>query len=883
MLEMPYFRCASSSASTATLEEVPILSPRSHLGQRREPSVSAGEIRKLCIAGRLKEAKKMLETMKQQGIWVHPNTYGCLVEHCARLKLLTDGKEVHKQVIEAGIELDIYLGNCFITMYCKCGDVTNAIQVFENMSQRDVVSWSAMISGYGGNNHVAEAFGLFTRMQKEGMKPNKVTFLSILRVCSSSTMLKQGKAVHALVRDLGLESEVSVATALVTMYAKCGSLVDAREVFNEMPVRNVVTWGAIIQGYSLQGKYDEAFELYQLMLRNGIEANAVVYTSVLNSCTNPGALERGRLIHQYIRKTGHEVHLAVGNALISMYCRCGSVKEARVVFDKMDNRDVVSWSAMIAGYAKNGHVAEDFSEALGLFEKMQLEGVKPNRITFMSMLRACSSQGALEEGRKLQSHILKLGFDLDVSLQTATLNMYANCGSTSEAEQVFNRMTVRNTVAWTCFLSMYIKCKDISSAQKVFNQMPIRNIVSWNAMIGGYAQKGYIDEAFEALHWMESEGLKPDEVTFIAILEACGNSTALEKGKLVHAQITEIGLESNIVIATALLGMYLKCGQVVDARQLFNKMQNRDIVSWNAMINGYAQHGNSMEAIDLFNQMLSEDVKPNVVTFTGVLSACSHVGVVDKGREYFRMMSEDYHIQPTGEHYGCMVDLLGRSGHLNEATDFIMSMPHLPDISIWGALLSACKIHSNVPLAEWAADCFLRQDTGKTGMYITLSNVYAQAGRWEDSTKTRRVMEDRGLQKDPGRSSIEVGGTVHSFVAEDHSHPRMKEIYAELERLNIQMKNAGYIPDMRFVLHDVDDEQKEKALCHHSEKLAIAFGLISTPPGTPIRIMKNLRVCGDCHTATKLISKINGREIVARDARRFHYFKDGRCSCGDYW
>jgi pentatricopeptide repeat protein len=290
-----------------------------------------------------------------------------------------------------------------------------------------------------------------------------------------------------------------------------------------------------------------------------------------------------------------------------------------------------------------------------------------------------------------------------------------------------------------------------------------------------------------------------------------------------------------------------------------------------------------VEAVDIFKRMLEENVTPNEITFTAVISACSRGGLVQEGCEFFRMLQEVYSIKPRKEHYGCMVDLLGRAGQLKEAEEFIQKMPCEPDISVWQALLGACKSHNDVELAEWAAHHVLELEPFNASVYITLSNIYAQAGRWEDSTKLRKVMEDRGLKKDRGESSIEIDGRLHSFVAEERSHPEIDDIYAELETLTQELKEAGYTPDMRFVLHDVDDSQKEKALCHHSEKLAIAYGLIKTAPGTPIRIIKNLSVCGDCHTATKFISKLRKREIIARDANRFHHFSNGTCSCGDFW
>ncbi|KAG0602552.1 hypothetical protein M758_10G022300 [Ceratodon purpureus] len=846
--------------------------------------VSGQEVFRLCKIGRLREAIQLLGIMKQRGLRVNSNTYGCVVEQCAKLRRFEDGKLVHKQLEETGVVIDVYLGNTLINFYSKYGDVVTAVQVFNRMTLRDVVTWSSMIAAYVSNHYPAQAFEVFERMKEGGIKPNRVTFLSILRACSSAEMLEKGKEIHAFVKSTGLESDVAVATALITMYSKCGEMALARQVFDNMTERNVVTWTAIIQGSAQHGKFEEAFELYEQMLQTGILPNAVTFVSVLNSCITPQSLDRGKRIHSHIRDRGFETDIFVANALITMYCKCKSVQDAREVFNRMTKRDVISWSAMIAGYAQSGYkVKESVQEAFHLLERMRHEGVLPNKITFMSLLRACSMHGALDHGRIIHAEISKVGFESDSSLQTALFNMYANCGSIREAEQVFSKMGNRNVVAWTSLLGMYVKCGDLSSADRVFGEMPARNIVSWNLMIAGYAQNGDIAKAFELLSSMKGEGFQPDRVTIISILEACGSFAALERGKLVHAEAVMLGLEFDTVVATALIGMYSKCGQVAEARALFDRLSSRDVVAWNAMISGYGQHGDGMEAVDIFKRMLKENVLPNEITFTAVISACSRGGLVQEGRELFRMLQEDYSMKPRKEHYGCMVDLLGRAGQLKEAEEFIRNMPCEPDISVWQALLGACKSHTDVELAEWAADHVLELEPFNSSAYITLSNVYAQAGRWDDSTTIRKVMEDRGLKKDRGESSIEIDGKVHSFVAEERSHPEIDAIHTELETLTQELKEAGYIPDMRFVLHDVDDTQKEKALCHHSEKLAIAYGLLKTAPGTPIRIMKNLRVCGDCHTATKFISKIRKREIVARDANRFHYFSNGTCSCGDFW
>nr|ABK26521.1 unknown [Picea sitchensis] len=367
------------------------------------------------------------------------------------------------------------------------------------------------------------------------------------------------------------------------------------------------------------------------------------------------------------------------------------------------------------------------------------------------------------------------------------------------------------------------------------------------------------------------------------ILRACASVAALEQGKQVHADIIKIGFELDVSVSNGLVDMYGKCGRIEDAQEVFSKLLEPDVASWNAMISGLAQHGCGKEAVLLFEQMLQTGVKPNQITFVVVLSGCSHAGLVDEGRNYFDSMTRDHGISPKAEHYSCMVDLFGRAGCLDEALNFINQMPVEPNASVWGSLLGACRVHGNIELAERAVEQLIELTPENPGTYVLLSNIYAAAGRWDDAGKVRKMMKDRSVKKEPGCSWIEVQNKVHPFIVGDSSHPQIEEIYETLETLTLQMKAAGYIPNTNFVLHDVEEEQKEWILGHHSEKLAIAFGIISTPPGTTIRVVKNLRVCGDCHTATKFISRIVSREIVLRDTHRFHHFKDGQCSCGDYW
>eukprot|EP01018_Ginkgo_biloba_P002768 Gb_08745 [translate_table: standard] len=705
------------------------------------------------------------------------------------------------------------------------------------------------------------------------------TYASLLQLCTQNKALSEGKLIHTHMNGRGIVPDILLWNTLANMYAKCGSLIDARRLFDEMPERDVYSWTVMIGAYSRHGLAEEALALFRQMQAVGIQPNQFTFASVVPACASLEALEQGKEVHEEIIRSGFQSNVFLDNSLVDMYAKCGSIEEARHLFDKMHQRSAVSWTAIVAGYAQSGRVDEALKlfqemperdviswtamiagyiqngqgvEGLKLLKKMQLAGVKSDLKTFVSVLPACADLAAMEPGTEIHADIIRSGFQSDVFVESALVDMYAKCGS-------------------------------VEKARYVFDKMRRRNIVSWTAMIAGYAQNGHGEEALKLFQQMQLAGVKPNPKAFASVLPACANLVALEQGKEIHEDIIRSGFQSDVFVESALVDMYAKCGNIVKAHNLFDKMDRRNVVSWNTMIAGYAMHGCGKEALELFEQMQNSGIKPNHVTFLCVLSACCHAGLVDEGWQYFECMSQYYHISPALEHYVCIVDLLGRAGRLEEAQDFINKMPIKPDATVWRCMLGACRIHNNIELGERVAELHFELDPKHAAPYVLLSNIYAATGRWDDTEIVRRMMKHRRIKKIPGCSWIEVNKQVHAFVVGDRSHPQMQKIYEKLKGLFRQMKAAGYVPDTRFVLNDVEEEQKEQILRHHSEKLAIAFGLINTSPRTSIRIIKNLRVCGDCHCAIKFISKIVAREIVVRDASRFHHFKDGLCNCGDYW
>ncbi|KAJ7520278.1 hypothetical protein O6H91_20G076300 [Diphasiastrum complanatum] len=755
----------------------------------------------------------------------------------------------HKSTLES-LWVDGWLNPCWVNERMVSMAALGHVQSGAGLKsrERDCFCNGDKVSRLCQEGRLEEALHMVELMVQQTTTTPIGAYLCLLKGCSKRKALAEGKQVHALIAQSVLDSNIFLANTLVHMYSKCGSVLDAHKVFSNMPQRNVYSWTAIISAYADSGQGEEAINLFQQMRRTGLAPDKVVFVVVLKACASLAALEQGKQLHSDIFKRGFQSDVIVGSTLVDMYAKCGCTDDARELFNNMSERNVVSWNAMIGGYAQNGLG----KEALALYEQMKQEGVQPNIVTFTIVLSACASLAALEQGKQLHFDIIKRGFQPDVIVGSTLVDMYAKCGC-------------------------------IEDARELFNSMSKRDVVSWSAMIAGYAQNGLGKEALALYEQMKQEGVQPDIVTFTSVLSACASLAALEQGKQLHFDIIKRGFQLDVIVGSTLVDMYAKCGCIEDARELFNNMSERNVVSWTAMIAGYAQNGLGKEALALYEQMKQEGVQPNNITFTCILSACAHSRLVDEGRYVFDSMCKDHDVSPTKEHYACMVDLLARAGCWADAELFINKMPIQPDSVVWMSLLGAARNHGHLEIGRRAFDLVVKLDPKNAAPYVLLSNIYAAAGRKDELAKIRNEMKDAGVKKMPGCSWIEVDKQVHAFVVGDATHPQSKEILAELDRLAGLMKEAGYIPDLSFVLDNVEDEEKEKALCKHSEKLALAFGLISTPPGTTIRIKKNLRVCGDCHNATKIISKIVRREIIVMDANISHHFKDGFCSCRDYW
>ncbi|KAM0005184.1 putative tetratricopeptide-like helical domain superfamily, DYW domain-containing protein [Helianthus debilis subsp. tardiflorus] len=586
------------------------------------------------------------------------------------------------------------------------------------------------------------------------------------------------------------------------------------------------------------------------MAKLGLQMNFQAYDTLLNECVKQKSVRGGQRVHAHMIKTQYNPPVYLVTRLLVLYGKCECLWDARQVFDEMPERNVVSWTALMSAYSKSGYA----SEALDLLVKMLRSGTELNEYTFATALTCCTGVSGLYHGRQVHNHIIKNNFDS---------HLYVGCS----------------------LLDMYAKAGGIHEARFVFENLPERDVVSWTAIISGYAQLGLDEEALELFRRLLREGIASNYVTYATVLTAVSGLAAFEMGKQIHSHTLRSGLPFYVVLQNSLIDMYTKCGQLSYARRVFDKMSERTVISWNAMLVGYSKHGMATEVANLFELMRKENqVKPNNVTFLAILSGCSHGKMENKGLQVFdEMMSGKDGVVPDIEHYGCVVDLLGRAGQVEKAFEFIKQMPLEPNAAIWGSLLGACLVHSNVEIGEIAGHTLLQIEPENPGNYVILSNLYASRGRWDDVRSIRSLMEQKAVAKDPGKSWIEIDQTLHTFHAGDRLHPKTDEVYDKMKELLVKLKEYGYSPNLSGVLYDVDDEQKEKILLGHSEKLALAFGLIYSPVGKPIRIMKNLRVCVDCHSFAKVVSQVCEREVFMRDKNRFHHIVNGVCSCGDYW
>lgn len=676
---------------------------------------------------------------------------------------LRTGQALHAKIIKTDSFSNVYLANSIVNLYAKCGQLTKAKLAFQQIPNKDDISWSSIINGYsqkGGPKSFFVVTDLFRQMRVEGYIPSAHCLAGIFTAVSNSGNYWAGKLAHCLAVKVDECGDVVVGSAIVNMYCKSGLVSDARQLFDEMPIRNAVSWATMISGYAAYGMAEEAVELFKLIIRGEEErGNQFFLTSVLSSLTLPELLGSGMVVHCFAVKAGVVWIEEFRNALVTMYLKCGSPSDALQMFSMSTDKNPIMWSAMVTGFAQSGHS----KDALELFYEMHCSGVRPNEYTFVGVINACSDISATKEGKQVHSYSVKMGFEYQMYIITALVDMYAKCGS-------------------------------IADARKGFDYLQEPDVVLWTSMIGGYVQSGANEEALSLYARMEAKGIPPNDLTIANVLKGCSSLAALEQGKQVHAHAIKYGLGQRVAIGSALSTMYAKCGCIDDGNMLFRRMPERDVVSWNAMISGLAQNGCSDKALELFDEMRSEGVKPDNVTFVNIISACSHIGLVERAWGYFKMMSTEFGIVPGLEHYACMVDVYSRAGRLTEAKDFIESSTLEHGMCLWRILLSACRNHRQYELGAYAGEKLMELGSQESSAYVLLSRIYIALGKSDYAERVMRLMKLRRVGKEPGCSWIELKNLVHVFFVGDQKHPEIGDIYSWLRILTKQMTDEGYRP-----------------------------------------------------------------------------------------
>ncbi|CAL1373100.1 unnamed protein product [Linum trigynum] len=790
-------------------------------------------------------------------------------------------RAVHASILK--IEEDTHLGNVLIGAYLKLGLVLDAYQVFKNLSEPNVVSYSSLISGFAKSNREFEAAELFFRMRSSGVEPNEYSFVAILTACVRASRFELGCQVHALGIKMGFTDYVFVANALMALYGKSGGCLDsAIQLFEEMPERDITSWNTVISSLVDGSLYEKALKFGRDLVKiNEFRVDELTLLTLLTACTGCHAVKQGKEIHGHATRLGLAASLSLCNAMIGFYSKCGTIENALTVFDTMQIRDVITWTQLISAYMEFGLVdsavktfekmpernaisynaiLSGFSHnsqglnALNFFTMMVRNGVELSDFSLTSVITACGLLADLETSRQIHGFVTKFGYGSNAHIEASLLDMYTRCGRMRDAEILYS--TQNNPIVLT-------------------------------SMMSGYARNGQPDEAISHFHRSLSEGkLAMDEAALTTALGVCGALGFRELGKQIHSFVVKAGFEADVGVGNSLVSMYSKCGEMDEAIKSFDAMSARDVVSWNSLIAGHVLHREGDKALALWSSMEKAGVRPDSITFVLLISAYKQTSsdLVDHCRTMFLSMKPTYGIEPASEHYASFVGVLGSWGFVEEAEEMILELPFEPDVSIWRALLDSCRLHVNTTVGRRVAKRILAMEPRDPSTFVLISNLYSASGRWHCAEATRQEMREKGMmRKQPCRSWIIHENEIHSFHARDVSHPQSMDIYRGLEVLILECMRAGYEPDTSFVLQEVEEHQKKEFLFYHSAKLAATYGLLMTSPGEVIRVVKNVVVCGDCHSFLKHVSAVAGREISLRDGSGFHFFSDGQCSCRDYW
>ncbi|CAA7393516.1 unnamed protein product [Spirodela intermedia] len=641
------------------------------------------------------------------------NQWPALLGSCPTARSLA---RIHGWLVAGGLGDDLSCQTKLASTYASLGDMDRATAVFERIQNPDLYSWKVMLRWYLGRESYAQAIGVYARMRLSTKTADNIVFSGVLKAAAELRNLREGRRLHCDIVKVGNPDDF-VLNSLLDMYAKCGAPGSSRRVFDKIPNRDVVSWTSMISGYVQNGHAEEGLILFNQMRKTETDPNGFTVGTLLAACSKLEALQEGRWIHGYVIKRSMNENPFLVTGLLDMYAKCGMVADARRVFDELPAVDLISCTAMIAGYTQGGHPLH----AVKLFSDVRSADMVPNSFTVASIVSAAAQLEDRSLGKTAHGLAIKFGLEEEVEVRNALLTMYAKCGLIPDADHLFDRS-------------------------------PHRDVIAWNAMMAGYSQNGLCHEALLLFARMRSTSAAPDAVTFVNALSACAGLGDLSTGSQCHSNAAKCGVLANVFVGTALLDLYAKCGDAESARVVFDGMTHRSQVTWCAMIGGYGVHGDSGNSLSLFREMLGENLPPNDATFTAILSACGHAGMVGEGQEVFYRMCRDHKIFPSMKHYSCIVDLLARAGRLDDAMEFIGNMPAEADAAVWGAFLHGCRVHSRMELGESAVHRMLDLHPQNASYYLLMSNLYASEGRWREAAKIRELMKSRGLSKSPGCS-----------------------------------------------------------------------------------------------------------------------------------
>ncbi|ONK65040.1 uncharacterized protein A4U43_C07F32860 [Asparagus officinalis] len=811
--------------------------------------------------------------------------------HLLRLSTQTQnlnlGKSIHSIILKSQHYNDhTRLLNSLISVYLKFNRLIDARNAFDEMPSPDIASFASLISAYSKIGREIDAVLLFDQMRQLGIFPNGFCFVALLTACIRNSNCELGTQIHALAVKAGSCDCVYVANAVMGMYVSCGFFEDALDVFDKMNERDVSSWNTVISAMVKDCRYREAFELFREMKMEGEFGDRFSISTLLSAMSQGFSLEEGEAVHAYALKLGLDFDLSVGNALIRLYTQLSDIEKVIGVFDRMPEKDVISWTGMLNGFMEFGFI----ESAVDIFEKMP----KRNIVSYNALLAGFCKNGEGLRGLRLFQQILKDGPKISDFTVTSVVNTCAMVGERKKSEQIHGFVIKMGFTsnAWVeaALLDMCAKCDRVEDAEKIYDRKIQKGSfpITWTSLISARARNGQPEEALSLFQ----SGLKRDdlmdvidEVTLATVLGVCGSLGFAVMGEQIHGFAYKSNVVGDIGVGNAIVSMYSKCGNLENALNFFNQMHRHDLVSWNGLINSYLNYRKGDEALNAWSKMELLGQKPDHITFLLIISACKFTtsNSVSTCQNLFLSMLSSYNIKPSLEHYSAMVDVLSCWGHFDEAKNLIISMPFKPDASIWRALLENCKKHSNISLGRQAIQKLLTLEPKDPSSYTLISNLYSASGRWHCSNKLRQEMRLNGLKKIPAKSWIIHQNTVHSFYGRDKSHSQSKDIYSGLEVLILECMKAGYEPDTSFVLQEAEEYQKRHFLFYHSAKLAVAYGVLVARPGEVVRVMKNVRLCGDCHEFFKVVSSVTGRRILVRDGSGFHRFEGGECICGDCW